>query len=133
MAHLLIEMDLELLLKEIVEIALGNKEPKETTYFSEIELEPAIPRWGSSKILEWLRVQSVALRLRPLELDLSSELDLACIQLVEKAEILQEIVQIREGKIMFNENVTVGQALKMMAYAKENYNPFKSTKRVSEN
>lgn len=116
-------MDLERLLRETLEIALGNKEPRETTYFSNVELDPDTIRWGCDRILIWLRAQSVILRLRPLELDLSSDLDLAGMKLVEKADFLQEIVQIREGKIGFNENVTVGQAIKMMVYARENYNP----------
>jgi len=121
-------MDLELLLKEMVEVALDNKEAGQTTYFSKVELDPDTIRWGCDRILTWLRAQSVALRLRPLELDLTSELDVACIKLVEAADFLQEIAQIKEGKIMFNENVTIGQALKMMMYAKENYNPRVFTK-----
>lgn len=116
-------MDLERLLRETLEIALGNKEPRETTYFSNVELDPDTIRWGCDRILIWLRAQSVALRLRPLELDLSSELDAACIKMVEKTDFLQEIIQIKEGKIGFNENVTVGQAIKMMVYARANYNP----------
>ena len=64
------------------------------------------------------------LRLSPLELNLSSELDMACIKLVERADFLQKFMQIKDGKIMFTDQVTVGQAMTMMLYAKQNYFPF---------
>ena len=116
-------MDLDILLKELVDIASFKIEPKEATYLSEVDLEPKIIYRGCIKIVTWLWNQSEALRLDPLELNLFSEMDVACINVVEKSNALQAIVQIREGKIMFNENVTEGDAIKMMVYAKENYKP----------
>jgi hypothetical protein len=121
-------MEHELLLKEVVEIALGSKKPRLTAYFSNVELDADTIRWGCDRILIWLRAQSVAFRPRPLELDLASEPDVACIKLVEEAGFLQKVVQIKERKLMFNENVPIEQALRMMMYAKENYNPRVFTK-----
>lgn len=116
-------MDLDILLKELVGIASFKIKPNEATYLSIVDLDPEIICRGCIRILKWLRIQSVALRLHPLELNPSSRMDMACIKLVEKSNVLQTIAQIREGKLMFNENVTVGEAVKMMIYAKENYKP----------
>ncbi|WP_347243949.1 hypothetical protein [Thermogutta sp.] len=116
-------MDAELWLKEMIEIALNEKRPEETTYFSKINLDPTTIRWGCMRIADWLCIQSVALRLRPLELKPSSELDMACLKLIEAADFLREVMEIREGRLKFVDRVSVGQAQAMMLYAKEHYRP----------
>lgn len=113
----------ELMMAEMVNLALGKCKPAATRYFSKIPLEPMQIRWGCMRILKWLRIQSVAFRIRPLELKLSSPLDQACIQLVEAADFLRRIVQIRDNKLMFAEGISVEEAKAMMAYAKEHYKP----------
>jgi len=112
----------ELLMAEMVDIALGKRKST-TTYFSKLELDPVEIRWGCIRILEWLRAQSVAFRVRPLELNPSSPLDQACIRLVEAADFLKRIVQIRDNKLTFAEGISLEEAKAMMAYAKEHYNP----------
>ncbi len=113
----------EILMAEMVDIALGKRESATTTYFSKLELDPVKIRWGCVRILEWLRAQSIAFRVRPLELKPSFTDDQACIQLVEAADFLRRIVQIRDNKLMFAEGISVEEAQAMMAYAKEHYKP----------
>jgi len=116
-------MEMELWLKEMVEIALNEKEPQETAFFSKINLDPATIRWGCMRIMDWLRIQSVAMRLLPLELKPSSDLDMACMRLIEEADFLKGVIEVRKGKIKFADNVSVGQAQAMMSYAREHYRP----------
>lgn len=113
----------EVVMAEMVDIALGKRESTITTYFSKLELDPIKIRWGCVRILEWLRVQSVAFRVRPLELKPSYSDDQACIQLIEAADFLKHIVQIRDNKLMFAEGISFEEAKAMMAYAKEHYKP----------
>jgi hypothetical protein len=110
------------LLKDMVDIALENKSSKETI-FSTIELEQKTIRLGCIRILEWLRVQSVALRKRSSILKKSSTIDSSCFRLVEAADFLREIVQIKDNYLAFSENISIDQAQTMMIYAKENYCP----------
>ncbi len=113
----------EIMMAEMVNIALGKCEPIATYYFAKLPLEPIQIRWGCMRILKWLRIQSVAFRVRPLELKPSSPMDQACVQLVETADFLKHIVQIRDNKLIFAEGVSLEEAKAMMAYAKEHYQP----------
>ena len=114
---------MELWLKEMVEIALNEKEPQETTFFSKVNLDPFTIRWGCMRVMDWLRIQSVAMRLLPLELKPSSDLDMACIKLIEEASFLLEVIEVIEGKLKFADSISVGQAQSMMSYAREHYRP----------
>lgn len=113
----------EALMAEMVDIALGKRESTTTMYFSKLELDPIKIRWGCVRILEWLRAQSVAFRVRPLELRLSFSDDQACVRLVEAADFLKHVVQIKDNKLMFAEGISLEEAKAMMAYAKEYYQP----------
>lgn len=113
----------EMMMAEMVNIALGKCEPAATHYFAKVPLSPLQIRWGCMRILEWLRIQAVAFRIRPLELKPSSPLDQACVQLVETADFLRRIVQIKDNKLVFAEGVSLEEARAMMAYAKAHYQP----------
>jgi len=113
----------ETLLEEMVEIDLRGTTPENTRAFSGVKLDHTTVRWGCMRILEWLRTQSVALRMRPSELEMTSDVDVACIKLVEAADSLREIIEIKDGQLVFSPNVSLEQAQKMMLWAKENYCP----------
>ncbi len=110
-------------LGEMVEIALGKMDPRDTSTFAGLNLEPLLIRWGCIRILEWLRIQSVALRVRPLELKLSSDLDKACIALIEKAEFLQDLFQVQGNRLIFADGISTEQAQAMMMDARDHYRP----------
>ncbi len=116
-------MNIETLLGEMVEMALLRTTPENTKAFSDVKLDHTTVRWGCKRILKWLRTQSVALRMRPSELKMTSDVDMACIKLVEAADSLHEIIEIKDGQLVFAPNVSLEQAQKMMLWAKENYCP----------
>lgn len=112
------------ILAEMVDIALMRREPKETLYFAEVELQPLQIYWGCIRILEWLRIQSVTLQVRPLELHPSNEFDRACMQFIETSEAVRQIVRLSKSNVlMFAERVSLEEAKAMMMHAKEHYCP----------
>ncbi len=113
----------ERVLAEMVDIALNRQEPSDTVYFEGISLEPSQIRWGCMRILEWLRAQSVTSRVRPSALRFSSPIDQACIRLLEEAEFLREMFQVKDGCLDFSDEVSLEEAQALMAYAREHYQP----------
>jgi hypothetical protein len=113
----------EKLLKEMIDIVLRKKPSKETELFAEVELEDLVIYQGCVRILEWFRIQSVALRKKPLKLKTTSSVDRACLSLIETADFFKEIVQVKDNVLIFSENISLEQAQEMMLYAKKNYNP----------
>lgn len=112
------------ILAEMVDIALMRREPKKTIHFAKVELHPLQIYWGCIRILEWLRIQSVALQVRPLRLNPLNEFDKACMQLIEASEAVRQIVKLSKNNVlMFAESVSLDEAKAMMIYAKEHYRP----------
>lgn len=110
----------EKLLAEMIEIALGKQVPNRTS-FAKIELDPATIRWGCMRILEWLRIQGVAFRIRSLKLKPCSSIDMACIQLIEATDFLREVIQTTGDQLMFGDGISTTDAIAMMAFVREHY------------
>lgn len=113
----------EAVLEEMAAVVSEKKESQDTEFLSKVELDPETILLGCARILYWLRVQSIQLRVRPVELKPSARVDAACIRLVESADFLGELVEIREGRLTFSEGLTLEQMRAMMLWAKENYRP----------
>lgn len=109
-------------LEDMVNIALKHKAPKETA-FSNIELQQETVRLGCIRILEWLRIQSVTLQKKSLNLKTTSKIDVSCLLLIEATDFLHESLEINNGYLTFSKNITIDQAKTMMIYARENYCP----------
>lgn len=112
----------EKLLAEMIEIAMGRQDPDKTS-FAQTKLDPVTIRWGCMRILEWLRIQGVASRVRALKLNPCSSIDMACIQLVEAADFLREIVRTRGDQLMFDDGISTTDAKAMMSFVREHYRP----------
>jgi hypothetical protein len=114
-------MSIDTILDEMIDIALSRKTPEETSLFSKLGLGSTAIRWGCIRVLEWLRAQSVSLRIRPWELKASSKLDASCVSLIEASDFLREVIQIKDAHLAFADDLGIDQARHMMRYAKENY------------
>jgi hypothetical protein len=117
-------MDTTVLLDEMVDIALMKREIWQTNLLAKIPLEPEPVRLGCIRILAWLRMQSVAWKIKPIELNPSSSLDQSCALLIEEdKDYFGSLFNITDGFLSFSNNLEYEQACDLMLQAKEKYNP----------
>lgn len=117
------EIKTKKLLDDMIIVALSKVELFQTISFSNVKLDPKKVRWGCRCILKWLRVQSISLKVKPLELNLSSEFDKACYELIEQSQELREIFVIEGDCLKFLDCITYELAIEIMQFAREQFTP----------
>jgi hypothetical protein len=117
-------MNVKTLLSEMAEVALLQQEIQQTELLAKIPLDPKTIRLGCIRILEWLRTQAVALKVKPLKLKHNSILDQSCALLIEKDKYyLGKLFQIKDGSLSFSDDLKLEQARNLMLQAQEKYKP----------
>lgn len=117
------------LLQEMIDIALLHREVKNTTHLSKVALDANVIRLGCVCILKWLRVQSIALKIKPIKLRDTSEVDQSCALLVERSEDIRRVFRVNDGYLSFSDGVSIEEATKLMTIAKDKYKPPLLTKK----
>jgi hypothetical protein len=114
-------MNTTAILQEMIDIANDDQKPRKLLGSLAPDITDGEVQAGCKFIRVWLRYQSVTIQIRPQLLVTTADRDLACMKLIESSPVLQEMFQIKNGYLCFDEAVSLEEAKAMTLYVEENY------------
>ena len=111
-------MDYEELVVEMTAIGAQKLTPQNSLYFGVQGLSEESIGLGCRRILSWLRALSISMRIRPFRLKRNDPGDEACIELISRSEVLQEVFSESDHLLDFSPQVTADSRRKIVKLAK---------------